>query len=109
MAIEINGRIPPQASGSGESTQLRAVRNEDGAGANKTGAAANTQDTVTLTGTAALMHRLDAEIAATPVVDQQRVDALRQQIADGSYSIDPMRVAEKLISAESSLFAAAKS
>jgi flagellar biosynthesis anti-sigma factor FlgM len=106
MAIEINGRIPSQASGSGESSHLRAVRNEDGKGAHQTGATSNTQDTVTLTGTAALMNRLHAEITAAPVVDQARVDAIRQQLSDGTYSIDPMRVAEKMISMEAALFSA---
>ncbi|MDX9740396.1 MAG: flagellar biosynthesis anti-sigma factor FlgM [Gammaproteobacteria bacterium] len=106
MAIEINGRTPSQANGSGESSHLRAVRNDEGNGARQAGAAGNTQDTVTLTGTAALMNRLHSDIAAAPVVDQQRVDAIRQQIAEGSYAIDPMRVAEKLLNMESTLFAA---
>jgi negative regulator of flagellin synthesis FlgM len=105
MAIEINGRIPTQTTGSGESSHLRAVRNEDGKNAGQAGATGNTQDTVTLTGAAALMNRLHAEITAAPVVDQQRVDAIRQQIADGTYAIDPMRVAEKLINVEATLFA----
>jgi negative regulator of flagellin synthesis FlgM len=105
MAIEINGRIPTQASGSGESSHLRAVRNEDGKGARQAGAAGST-DTVTLTGTAALMNRLHARIAEAPVVDQARVDAIRQQLADGTYNIDPMRVAEKMMSLEAALFSA---
>lgn len=103
MPIEINGHNLSQTGSAGESAKLRAVRGEDKAATQQqTGAAAST-DTVQLTGTAALLQKLDAQIAAQPVVDVQRVEAIRQQIANGTYQIDPQRVADKLIRAETAL------
>lgn len=102
MPIEITGHNRPQTSGAGEGTPLRAAR-DDAAPAQKQAGTGPMQDTVSLTGTAALMHKLDAEIAALPIVDMKRVDAIRQSIADGSFSIDPLRVAERLIQSEGAL------
>lgn len=103
MPIEISGRTPQQTGGAGEGAQLRAVRSDDAATQKQAGAAATPRDTVSLTGAAALLHRIDAEIAAQPVVDTQRVEAIRQRIAEGSYEIDPLRVAGKLMQAEMAL------
>lgn len=109
MTMEINGQPPIPAGASGDSAGLRSVRGDD---ADRNTRAPETAprpaDTISLTGEAALMQRLDAEIAATPIVDQARVDDLRQQILDGTYRIDPERVAEKLIASETALFGPAR-
>lgn len=102
MPIEISGHNLSQAGGAGESAKLRAVRGEDKAATQQQTGATST-DTVQLTGTAALLQKLDAQIAAQPVVDMQRVEAIRQQIANGTYQIDPLRVADKMIRAETAL------
>ncbi|MDR2877129.1 MAG: flagellar biosynthesis anti-sigma factor FlgM [Chromatiales bacterium] len=102
MAIEISGHNLAQTGSAGDSAKLRAVRSDDNAAA-QTKAGVKT-DTVQLTGTAALMQKIDAQIAAEPVVDLQRVEAIRQQIENGTYQIDPQRVAEKMIHAETALY-----
>ena len=56
-------------------------------------------ETVDLTDSARL-HAIAQGLAAQPVVDVERVAAVRQSIADGSYEIDAERVAEKLIDFE---------
>lgn len=60
-------------------------------------------DTVAVTTNARQLASLEAAIAAAPVEDTARIDAVRQQIADGSYEVDPQRVADRLLSMDQSL------
>lgn len=60
-------------------------------------------DTVQLTGTASQLRSLEQQIAALPVVDVQRVDTIKKEIASGTYDIDPPRVADKMIQIESAI------
>lgn len=62
-----------------------------------------TGDTVSLTGTASQLRALEQQIANLPVVDVQRVESIKQDIASGSYQIDPPRVADKMIQIESAI------
>lgn len=54
-------------------------------------------DSVDLTGGARQLQDLQSAVAATPVVDSDRVAALREAIANGSYPIDPQRIADGLL------------
>jgi negative regulator of flagellin synthesis FlgM len=54
-------------------------------------------DSVDLTDGARQLQDLQAAIAGTPVVDSSRVEALRDAIASGSYTVDPQRVADGLL------------
>ena len=67
--------------------------------------AANTKstDSVQLTDTASRLAELQAEVAAAKGVDIDRVEAIRQQIADGSYEVDADRVADALMTMEKEL------
>jgi negative regulator of flagellin synthesis FlgM len=60
-------------------------------------------DSVQLTDTAAKLAELQAEVAAADGVDLERVDAIRQQIADGSYAVDADRIADALMTMEKEL------
>ncbi len=57
-------------------------------------------DSVTLTSTAAQLRNLEKQLASVPVVDAQRVNAVRSEIASGTFVIDPPRVASKMIQIE---------
>jgi negative regulator of flagellin synthesis FlgM len=50
------------------------------------------------------MQKLDAAIAAAPAVDMERVNRLQQAIENGTYEIDPARVAEKMLAFETALY-----
>lgn len=58
---------------------------------------------VSLTDTAAKLQRLEAQIANQPVVDTQRVESVKQAIADGSLRMDSRHAAERMAEIESLL------
>lgn len=61
---------------------------------------ARTDDAVSFTETATRLRALEDSLASTPVVDAQRVQGIRQELADGNYEVDHQRVAEKMIHLE---------
>lgn len=67
------------------------------------GSASKAADSVQLTDTANRLAELQAEVAQADGVDLERVEAIRQQIADGSYEIDADRVADALMTMEKEL------
>tara|TARA_B110000503_G_C7066009_1_gene378790 strand:- start:490 stop:792 length:303 start_codon:yes stop_codon:yes gene_type:complete len=60
-------------------------------------------DTVELTDTANKLGALQAEIASASGVDLAYVEAIRAKIADGSYQIEPDRIADALVQLEREL------
>lgn len=62
-----------------------------------------TGDSVTLTESARQLQKLSETIAATPVVDNVRVEAVKTAISQGSYEVNAERVADKLLAANREL------
>ena len=104
MTIEISGSnqaaqaLTNTVTGNGNAP----ARNESNNVAAEPGRSA-TRDTVSLTGTAQHLRNIEHSLASQPVVDTQRVEATRQAIENGSYQIDPSRIASKMISLERAL------
>ncbi|MCU0766931.1 MAG: flagellar biosynthesis anti-sigma factor FlgM [Gammaproteobacteria bacterium] len=67
------------------------------------GAAGTGSDKVSFTSTAALLKEIEKDIAALPVVDSARVESVQRQIAAGTYQIDPVGAADKLMKMERAL------
>ncbi len=65
------------------------------------GAAAG--DKVSLTETTVRLRALHGSLANAPVVDEAKVASIKAAIANGSYHIDPNRIADKLIQFEREL------
>lgn len=57
-------------------------------------------DAVAFTGTAETLRRAEQSLQSQPVVDARRVERVRAAIAEGSYRIEPERVAERLTETE---------
>jgi negative regulator of flagellin synthesis FlgM len=101
MSIDINGISSPKVHGSPDDTQLKqtaeqpTVKPESGK--------SSSSDTVSLSDNAVQLGKLDSSIVATPVVDVQRVEQVKQAISNGTYEIDPAKVADKLMQFESIL------
>ncbi|HHO69160.1 MAG TPA: flagellar biosynthesis anti-sigma factor FlgM [Gammaproteobacteria bacterium] len=103
MEIENNRIVPPAGGSGGQGTPVE-NQNRDSAGGTPTAAAPGPgSDRVSLTDTARQLQELENRVAAEPVVDNQRVQAVRQSINDGSFQVDAERVAEKLIGIEQAL------
>ena len=60
----------------------------------------NTSDTVQLSPEAQRLQHAADKLNEQPAVDQERVEKLKQAIADGSYQVDSQRVASKLLAFE---------
>lgn len=70
----------------------------DGSGSR--GVKSTQDDSVTLTDTARRLGELKNQLADGSVVDSGRVERTRQAVHDGSYQIDPTRLANKLFQFE---------
>jgi negative regulator of flagellin synthesis FlgM len=60
-------------------------------------------DSVDVADTRSLLQTINDAAAAVPTVDQNRVDALRQAIRNGTYRVDPQAVAKGLLNSETAL------
>jgi negative regulator of flagellin synthesis FlgM len=60
-------------------------------------------DTVSLTDTATQLQSLQQTLADAPVVNNDRVSALKAAIAEGSYNVDPAELANNMINFEQQL------
>jgi negative regulator of flagellin synthesis FlgM len=57
-------------------------------------------DTVNITRSGLLMSKLQEVVQSTPVVDAERVAAIKDAIAAGTYEVDDQRVADKMLKFE---------
>jgi flagellar biosynthesis anti-sigma factor FlgM len=69
------------------------------ASSQKTPSGPSQESTVNLSGPATL-KAMEQRIADTPVVDAVKVRATREAIAAGDFTIDPSRVADKMLALE---------
>ena len=105
MSIKINDLNNNQVQRNGDGNRLQdpAARNQGSAPQDSPSRAPAAGDRVTLTQTAQQMQELEAAVRREPVVDNNRVQALKTAIANGEYSIDANRIAEKLMRIEDDL------
>jgi negative regulator of flagellin synthesis FlgM len=75
----------------------------DKAAASQEKAPGTTPAEVQITGAARTLVALEQKLRDAPAVDAARVAAIRQKLEDGSYQIDPQRIADKLIGLEHDL------
>ena len=87
----------------GSSGGVSAADKNRGAAASSTAAAAPAADHVTLTGSALTLQKLSEAVAGAPVVNAEKVAAVKQSVQSGSYQVDAGRVADKLLNFERGL------
>ena len=103
MEIE-NNRIASLATHvSGHGAPVDNQRNDGGRAGNPTSATTGSSDQVSLTGQARQLRELETQLASQPVVDSQRVEAVRSAVENGTFAVNPQRIAEKMISLEQAL------
>ena len=102
MPIDINSVSSSCAQNSCEGSAVNVARSEATVAQIETGKPL-TAETVTISEFAQQLRSLERSVATLPVVDNQRVDEVRQSIIDGSYAFSPQRVAEKFMLFEKQL------
>ncbi|MEW6765441.1 MAG: flagellar biosynthesis anti-sigma factor FlgM [Pseudomonadota bacterium] len=67
------------------------------------GTAESGNDSITLTETGSKLSATAREMASTPAFDSAKVERIKTLIAEGRYSIDPQRIADRFMELESAL------
>lgn len=96
MSIDINNLGSNQTPASGNSSPIKGAASEE-ASAQKSTGKSSVSDTVSLSETAIRLGQIGVAVDNQPVVDTKKVEQVKQAIMDGSYSIDPTRIAERLM------------
>ena len=102
MAIEFNGLPPSRPPKTGGETQVKTGREDTKAQQDKSERPAN-PDKVSLTDATARLRELEQRLLDLPITDNQRVEAIKKAMADGSYKVDAERVAQELLALEGTL------
>ncbi len=102
MPIDINGLPNTHTQASGDRNILP-VGERKPVGQNTDNGRSSVKDTVSFSDTAVRLGRLGVAVDDTPVVDTQRVEQARQAIQDGTYNVNPARIAEKMMALENLL------
>lgn len=106
MTEKINGQgvRPSEAANARRSEATKAARDarSDAAGSAAAAdkSATSSSDTVNITRSGLLMSKLEEVVQSTPVVDAERVTAIKDAIAAGTYEVDDQRVADKMLKFE---------
>ena len=104
MEIENNRLAPVVTHTSGQGAPVDSQRTGGSSTpAGQTENARSTTDQLSLTGQARQLHELENQIASAPVVDSKKVEAIRTAVENGTFTINPERIAEKLMSLEQAL------
>ncbi len=104
MEIENNRLAPVVTHTSGQGAPVDDHRTgRSSAAAAPSEHAKNTTDQLSLTGEARQLQGLENQIASAPVVDGKKVEAVRTAVENGTFTVNPERIAEKLMRLEQAL------
>ena len=101
MANDISGINSSRAQQSGERA-VTGSKKESSDSKASTSTSSTGADKVSLTDTASRLKALEHQLAQQPEIDRTRVNDVQDAISNGSYKIDPERVADKMINFEAS-------
>jgi negative regulator of flagellin synthesis FlgM len=101
MTEKINGQgFRPSDAASARRAETAKPTTGHGKGAAAAGPAAHAGDTVNITASGLLMSKLEEIVQRAPIVDENRVAALKDAIATGKYEVDDRRIADALLKFE---------
>jgi len=98
--MKINGSKPPGSRGPEKPVQnVKKVTATDAAGKSVPAAPTgpSSGDTVELSGTSREVAVLVAAINQLPEIREQKVQEVKQAVDNGTYKVDPQKVAEKIL------------
>jgi len=97
MVNNINGLTGVQNSTSRSREQPQAKSDQTtGSGSENTGSSKVGTDRVNLSTGAKDLQNIESRLKDFPEVNQERVSHIKQALRDGSYSVDPARLAAKI-------------
>jgi negative regulator of flagellin synthesis FlgM len=104
MAGRIKG-LDGGSIGSDNSNPIEKVRvsNPVGSGGSSTTSTTARSDSVSITDSARTLASLSQAVSDAPDVDMNRVSAVQQALATGSYRINPERIASSMLALEQDL------
>jgi len=104
MEIENNriASLVTQTSGQGAPVEKQGHGNTNPA-PGESAAKHGGSDRISLTGEARQLQELETQLASQPVVDSQRVEAVRSAVEISTFTVNPERIAEKMMSLEEAL------
>jgi negative regulator of flagellin synthesis FlgM len=88
---------PPKGSNAGN---VVADKSQGDSAASST---SQTGDHVTITNSALALQKLSEAVAQTPVVNTEKVAAVKQAVSSGTYKVDSGRIADKILQFEKGL------
>jgi len=100
MSMDIKNltQTQPRTTGEGRGVaETSTVRSGGNPGGKESGSGG---DRVTLSETATRLSDLTRTVSEQPVVDSNRVEQIRMAIQDGSYQVNPQRIADRLSAME---------
>lgn len=102
MTEKINGQgfRPTDTAGTRRSEAAKPAGSQGVRGGEAADKKSSSADVVSITQSGLLMSRLEELVQSTPVVDTERVAALKDAIAAGTYEIDDQRVADRMLKFE---------
>lgn len=104
MVIEFNRPNNASASSTTRSSSVQSAERANASPVNAspgTTASEVTGEPVKLSAEAQQLQQVGEKLRDLPTVDQEKVERLKQAVADGSYQVDSKRVASKLLAFES--------
>lgn len=105
MAINLNGLASMNAGARSKVSDASATVQQGAAEKQSaTTAAQNQPTTVKLSSEAQMLSKLEDQLAQLPDADEDRIASIKQAIANGTFSVNPERIASKLASLEDQLF-----
>jgi len=101
--IDNQGLRPTDTASTRRSQASKAARQDSATGAASATKGSGSGDTVNVSRSGLLMSRLQEVVHNAPVVDAQRVAALKTAVSSGSYQVDDQKTADKLLRYERNL------
>ena len=103
MPTDINNLNPNNIGDRRIKGSSDAAPSKSDSAAESTAAPKSSDDQVRLSDEAQTLKRLQDSIADLPAFDNDRVESIREAIAEGRYHVDPERLAERFVALESEL------
>jgi negative regulator of flagellin synthesis FlgM len=109
MAINVNTGLPvtPQVKADKaeqQNIQKQQVVQQAVQQQSTTGAAAQKQDSVSLTSQAQQFSKAQEKAKASSGIDQEKVDKIKQEIAEGKYKVNVEQLARRIVQFEGEFF-----